>query len=982
MKRSIHDYCRRAASAALGVTLGFGALAPAIAAERIGEKLAAPDSEIEAFIRLDAPSVSELNIQSLRTTGKFASSEAQKAQAARVEAQQASFRQLLANYGATELSALRVGANGLRVRVPVSELSGLGALPGVKSVGRVELHTPDNIDSVPWIGSPDVWSSLGLQGENVTIGIIDTGIDYLHANFGGAGNPADYAANNRNVVEPGTFPTAKVAGGFDFAGPTYSASAGAADPTPDPDADPLDGNGHGSHVAGSAAGFGVTGTIGPGVAPQATLYALKVFSDGGGSTGLTSDAIEWAMDPNGDGDMSDHLDVINMSLGSPFGSKNDASAITAQNAADAGIIVVASAGNEGNLPYVTGAPAVADGAISVAANHPGGRILARLNVTAPASVAGFKFNEEGAGSTRVASVAPLSDTVVRSNPLNGCTPLANAAAVATNIVLMQRGVCTFQVKFNNAQAAGARAVLMYNNVAGDPIVMGLAATTIPGVMVSLADGNLIAAQTTTTAASPVQATLDVGPDPSKDDRIAAFSSRGPGHDGSGFKPDLSAPGLAIASTGVGTGTGSLTIQGTSMAAPHAAGAAALLHQEHPHLPPYVIKSLLQNSSVNGNASGDTSLARHGVGAIRVDSAAALTSFALPGGVSFGRINPTALVNRKENVLLENWKSGSRTFAVTHVPQKTYPGVTVTCPSPVTLGSFKTKTTSIRLRFDPNASAAAGAFDTASVSQTEVDGWCIFSDGTDTLRVGYLAVVDAASRVVAAPGAGSQGVDVKNHGPAIGFAEGFTLVGSGHTGVDDSYASISHVGVRRGDPLVYGGDVIEFGISVDLPYEHVSNLDVDVFLDTDGDSVEDTRLVARDWTSLQATGVLGTYVTAQFVLGGGGFLDWIVSGWDFNDRSLVLPFSLTTYPAPFEGLVTDSFSYRLVLTDRQGNQSTQIGTVDLADEIVPDLNSFGLGAGDSVHVNVSGGEGEMLWLFPTNNEWYQDSTAFTTPGGEH
>jgi hypothetical protein len=132
---------------------------------------------------------------------------------------------------------------------------------------------------------------------------------------------------------------------------------------------------------------------------------------------------------------------------------------------------------------------------------------------------------------------------------------------------------------------------------------------------------------------------------------------------------------------------------------------------------------------------------------------------------------------------------------------------------------------------------------------------IFSDGTDTLRVGYLAVVDAASGLVAIPGAGSQGVDVRNNGPAIGFAEGFTLVGSGHTGANDSYASIAKVGVRRGDPAAYGGDVIEFGISVDQPYEHVSNLEVDVYLDTNGDGAEDTRLVARDWTILQSTGVL-------------------------------------------------------------------------------------------------------------------------------
>ena len=131
---------------------------------------------------------------------------------------------------------------------------------------------------------------------------------------------------------------------------------------PQPDPDPIDygpDGGHGTHVAGTAAGIGVAGSVGAGVAPGASLYALKVFGDDGGSTNLTSLAIEWAMDPNGDGDMSDHLDVINMSLGAPFGNPNDPSAISSQNAAELGIVVVASAGNEGTTPYVTGAPAVA-----------------------------------------------------------------------------------------------------------------------------------------------------------------------------------------------------------------------------------------------------------------------------------------------------------------------------------------------------------------------------------------------------------------------------------------------------------------------------------------------------------------------------------------------------------------------------------------------------------------------------------------------
>ena len=72
-------------------------------------------------------------------------------------------------------------------------------------------------------------------------------------------------------------------------------------------------------------------TIGPGVAPSVSLYALKVFGCSG-STDLTDLAIEWAMDPNDDGDFSDHVDVINMSLGSPYGSVEDSSAVAANNA--------------------------------------------------------------------------------------------------------------------------------------------------------------------------------------------------------------------------------------------------------------------------------------------------------------------------------------------------------------------------------------------------------------------------------------------------------------------------------------------------------------------------------------------------------------------------------------------------------------------------------------------------------------------------
>jgi len=957
-----------------GVLMAAGA-GPAAAQE-------VAQDEVEVFVRLQTPAVAEINARSLEANGRLASAEDQRAQAARIDAEQAAFRPQLRSAGATELSRMRVGANGIRMRVPASAIETLKSMPGVASVGRVTEHFMDNADGVPWVGALAVAERLGVRGEGIRIGVIDSGVDYLHANFGGPGTVAAYTANNKNVVEPGTFPTAKVVGGFDFAGPVYN--PGTVNNTPQPDPDPLDGNGHGSHVAGSATGLGVPGRIHAGVAPAAKLYALKVFNDSSGSTLLTSLAIEWAMDPNSDGDMSDHLDVINLSLGSNYGELADPSSIAIENAVAAGVIVVTSAGNSSNLPYVTSSPGVAHSAISTAANVPGNRVHARVTVNAPASVAGVKFNEEGNGTVRVAAAGPIADTVVLADPLLGCTALANAAAVSGNIALIQRGVCSFAQKLAVAQAAGARAMVLFNNVDGDPIVAGLAGVvhTIPVVMVSLADGGAMAAAATTAATSPLTATLDTGLDPTKDDRIVSFSSRGPGHGGSTFKPDIAAPGIGIISTGVGTGDGPAPNQGTSMASPYVTGSAALLRQLHPNMPIHGIKALLQNSTAPANASGDTSLARSGVGALRVDRAAALTSFASPGGISFGRLNPTSTVNVSETVYLRNLAGRSRTFTATHVPRATYPGVEVQCPQPVSVGRHGEKTFKLRLRFDPRAAPAAGIFDNASISQREVDGWCVLSDGTDSLRVGYIAVVDSASGMVLAPGGGSFGVDVFNKGPALGVAEGFALVGSGGTGADNTYSSIAHLGVRRGDPAVFGEQVIEFGLAVEHVVEHPYNLDVDLFLDIDRNGTDDVRLRGRDWTDVQPSppAVLGTYLTTQQPVPAGANpgLDWLVTTWDFNDRVLILPYTLQASG----GLVPDSFNYRLEVQDGQGNTDVQTGSVDLNALPAADLNSFVLAQGERVHVDTVGPAGRVLWLFPNNHDWVQDWTVWTSPGGFH
>ncbi len=237
----------------------------------------------------------------------------------------------------------------------------------------------------------------GLTGRGVRIGIIDSGIDYTHATFGGSGTVDAYATNDPTLIEPGSFPTPKVAGGYDFVGNNYDANGEVGLSTPSPDDDPLDcrlpetaatlsRGGHGTHVASSAAGFGVqngqtyTGAyddslqstqfdIPPGIAPNATLYAYKIFGCRGSSTFLLK-AIEQALDPNGDGDSSDRqVDVLILALGSPFGSPYEPESLAVQKAIKAGVVVVAAAGDTGDVFLSSSTPGSADGAITVGASN-------------------------------------------------------------------------------------------------------------------------------------------------------------------------------------------------------------------------------------------------------------------------------------------------------------------------------------------------------------------------------------------------------------------------------------------------------------------------------------------------------------------------------------------------------------------------------------------------------------------------------------
>lgn len=226
--------------------------------------------------------------------------------------------------------------DAIALEVDQNEIDSLVSLDAVKKIELDRKVFVNLQDSVPLINATDVWKLFdqngnNLTGSNVTIAIIDTGVDYTHPDLGGClGSKC------------------KVAGGYDFI---------------NLDSNPMDDHGHGTHVAATAAGNGTLN----GVAPNATIYAYKVLSSGGSGTfSQVIAGVERATDPNNDGNYSDRLDIISMSLGG-FGDENSALSVAVDRAVDRGVVAVVAAGNSGSNTGAIGTPGSAQKAITIAA---------------------------------------------------------------------------------------------------------------------------------------------------------------------------------------------------------------------------------------------------------------------------------------------------------------------------------------------------------------------------------------------------------------------------------------------------------------------------------------------------------------------------------------------------------------------------------------------------------------------------------------
>ncbi|KFI82365.1 S8 family serine peptidase [Bifidobacterium psychraerophilum] len=585
---------------------------------------------------------------------------------------------------------------------------------------------PKNANSDALVQALKTWTQTGNTGKNTNIAIVDTGLDYTHADFGGAGTTAAYDTALASKGDPltdsaltGLLDTKKFKGGYDFAGTNYNPDS--TDPaiyTPSADANPIDGKGghHGTHVAGTALGYGVNadGTtyrgdysklsetelqsmeVGPGSAPEAGVYSLKVFGDNGGTTGLVGEALDWVGEQIANGTS---INIVSMSVGGSYGSDDDPDTAKVDALTEKGVLSVIAAGNEGDFTDVLGSPGSAKSALTVAASSSGRTLQDGITATAPSDVAGTKLAGQYSANYADLSDINVEGTVVKlkdAGNLAGCNTYSteDAAAVKGNIAWVNWDdnnlVCGSKKRFDNAEAAGAKAILFQSDK--DIPDAGIAGNaTLPGFQVTPAglakvQSALDAGTLTVKLSSDQRLSTKVDYSAKYEDTMASFTSRGIHGSADGTaKPDVSAPGVGIISASAGTGSKAEVMSGTSMATPMTSGIAALTYESHPGWSAKAIKAQLMNTADHDVLSEDrsTKMGPLRVGTGRVDAYEAVNNQATvaatddPTAVTgeFGIVQvPRAGYSRSKSFTVSNKADKPVTYSLSYQARVSTPGV--------------------------------------------------------------------------------------------------------------------------------------------------------------------------------------------------------------------------------------------------------------------------------------------------------------------
>lgn len=534
--------------------------------------------------------------------------------------------------GATQVHSYRYAMNGFAARMTAADAEQLRDNPDVMNVWRDELRKLETATSPTYIGITEAgqaWSK-GLTGENVVIGVIDTGVWPEHPSFADvatpkkgnkgpnipygsnvdfspsgcdfgntAGNPYDAPFSCNNKLLAARCYNSGFSSGPDANNPCGGDGAFTA---PWEFQSGRDNDGHGSHTASTSGGNnGVAAYLGgefqgniSGIAPRARIASYKVCWDGPDPNTTSDDGCASSDSAAAiDQAVLDGVDVINFSIGGSSNSFSGPDDIAFLFAADAGVHVATSNGNSGPDAGTVGTPSGVPWITSVGATNDDDVFYADVTVNTPASIAGTYDAVEGAGDVSFRDTGSITDNVTLASTVTACDADGPNDPIS-GIALVARGVCSFTQKYNNVTAAGASAIIVYTYTGQAPITMSAPGTSIPGVMVTYDTGVAMAGET------GVNATVGLVP---ASNRIAGFSSRGPNNGALDIiKPDVSAPGvriLAAVSPWSAGGEEFGNYNGTSMASPHVAGAFALLKQAHPDWSPAMSRSALMTTARNG-----------------------------------------------------------------------------------------------------------------------------------------------------------------------------------------------------------------------------------------------------------------------------------------------------------------------------------------------------------------------------------------------
>jgi len=639
---------------ASGMPQGLQAKRPAVMG-MLARQAIPGTSELQLVIELDDPSVSEaVQAGSLQGASLLESGAGGRRGRINLDSPQASvYRAQLRRAqsavadGLRSLNGVAVQAstdmvmNSIIARVPIDQYRAIRRLPGVK---KVFISRPQRmlLDAAAILhNAPTLWARAGgrsTAGQGFRIGVIDSGIDINNAMFQDtttalpSGFPrGESAYTNHKVIVARNY--------MNLLSNRQSVS------------DARDEVGHGSFVAGCAAGKTTQAPLASisGMAPGAFLGSYKIFGTPGINDTTTTAAIVAAINDA----VADGMDVLNLSLGAldytPPSENPEVIAIN--NAIAAGLVVSIAAGNDGPDTNTIGTPASAPAAIAVGAVWNSRVFAPRLHVTGPGTVPADLSNlayQPGTGPaiTTAIPATPAVDVASLDGTGLACSALP-AGSLSAKIALISRGSCFFSDKVTNAANAGARAVVVYNHLAGDGFFTmgGLDSTAVPAVMIFNADG--LALKGRLAAVPETTISMDAGNSAQATPTtpvLASSSSRGPAPD-AGLKPDLVAAGWSIysaAQTANPAGilydtSGFAVASGTSFSTPMVSGAAAAVQQLFPSLTPAGVKSVLTSTTggITTDRSTPATVVQAGSGLLDMGKASTAGAVFSPTSLNFG-----------------------------------------------------------------------------------------------------------------------------------------------------------------------------------------------------------------------------------------------------------------------------------------------------------------------------------------------------------